>query len=360
MSIQNATTPQPSAAQSKYQSKGPARPDGADAPEEGQFCNDDFHVIATKHGWTMGSYSNNDGTTGFILTNGQSMFHFDVNGNIVLATGKPGQSGCGGKVVIHAKDHHEKADTMNIHVRGNDEQSEPDGKGGSKSSPAYSLYVEGDVSIESQGGDIGVKGDNITLNAINNLTLRAGESVNIEAGEGQGKINAVGSDINVDSSFTRFTTSGGFYVDGSGEFSVNQKTSPGAAIGFNSVGDINHVVRGKYYMQALGDLQLESSTGHVLLRALRGGYGLDVKGDSIEKIKGKKEIEVTGKTQSPKKQQNPTLKMDLGTAPKGSLELKAAGLLDVTAVGISKINSTQLQLISKGPMKFTGSAIYLN
>jgi hypothetical protein len=360
MSIQNATTPQPSAAQDKYKNKGPARPEGSEELDEGQFCNDDFHVIATKNGWTMGSYSNQDNTTGFILTNGQSMFHFDVNGNIVLATGKPGQSGCGGKVIIHAKDHHEQTDTMNIHVRGNDDESERDGVGGSKSSPAYSLYVEGDVAIESQGGDIGVKGDNITLNAINTLTLRAGESVNIESGEGQGKINAVATDFNVDSSFARFTTSGGFYIDGSGEFSVNQKSSLGATAGINTVGDIVDVVRGSYKMQSAGDVQFESTTGHMLFRALRGGTAMDVRGDSSEIVGGKKNVKITGKSASPSGASDPVLNMELGTSPQGSLKIKAASKFEVQAIGNSTIDSSGLTISAKGPAKLTGSAVYLN
>ena len=148
MSQEKATQQKASAEQAKLQSKGPARPEGADAPEEGQFSNEDFNVIATKHGWTMGTYTNKDGSTGFILTNGQSMFHFDVNGNIVMATGKPGQSGCGGKVVIHAKDHHEKTDTFALHVRGNDDEQTKEEDGSTTKSAPYSIYVEGDVDIE--------------------------------------------------------------------------------------------------------------------------------------------------------------------------------------------------------------------
>ena len=85
MAITN--THKASAEQKKLKDKGVARPAGSENPDEGQFTNGEFNVIATKHGWTMGSYQNEDGTTGFIMTNGQSMFHFDVNGNIVMATG---------------------------------------------------------------------------------------------------------------------------------------------------------------------------------------------------------------------------------------------------------------------------------
>ncbi|CAF34276.2 base plate lysozyme [Synechococcus phage S-PM2] len=364
MSIENATTHQPSANQKKFQSKGAARPEGSSELEEGQFCNSDFHVIATKHGWTMGSYTNSDGTNGFILSNGQSMFHFDVNGNIILATGQPGQSGCGGKVVIHAKNQHQVSDSINIHVRGNDDEAEKEtgsSSGGDvKKTPAYSIYVEGDVAIESQGGDIGVKGDNITLNAINNLTLRAGESINIEAGEGQGKINMVGTDVNTDSSFVRFTTSGGFYVDGSGEFSVNQKDKPGASASINTIGDINHVVTGNYYMRARGNYQVDSDTGHILFKSLRGGTAFVVNGDSSETIRGNKRTKILGKSSGGKSQKDATYSLELGPGTNGSLGIKASSYLDIKAVGTSVIDSTLIDLKAKGAIKMNGKSIFLN
>lgn len=364
MSIKNATTHQPSANQKKFQQKGAARPEGSSELEEGQFCNADFHVIATKHGWTMGSYTNNDGTTGFILSNGQSMFHFDINGNIVLATGKPGQSGCGGKVIIHAKDHHEQTDTYNLHVRGNDDEAEREGSaasgGAPKKTPAYSIYVEGDVAIESQGGDIGIKGDNITLNAINNLILRAGENINLESGEGQGKINVVATDVNVDSSFARFTTSGGFYVDGSGEFSVNQKDKPGSSASINTIGDVNHVITGKYMIRSTGDMQFESTGGHLLHKAVRGGMATVVNGSSSETVRGTKKIKVLGKSSSPKGQADPPLKLDLGPGSQGSLDIKAASYINVKAVGASVIDSTVIDLKAKGALNLNGKSIFLN
>lgn len=364
MSIQNATTHQPSANQKKFQNKGAARPEGADNLEEGQFCNDDFHVIATKHGWTMGSYTNSDGTTGFILSNGQSMIHFDINGNIILATGKPGQSGCGGKVVIHSNNHHESTGSYNLHVKGNDEEAEKEGSaaagGDTKKTPAYSIYVEGDVALESQGGDVGIKGDNITLNAVNNLVLRSGENITLEAGEGQGKISMVATDIEADSSFARFTTSGGFYVDGTGEFAVNQKDKVGASASINTIGDINHVVEGKYMMKSSGDMQLETTTGHLLFKAVRGGTATIVNGSSTEEVRGTKKLKVLGRSTSAKGQKDPTYLMDLGPGTKGSLEIKAASFFKGKFVGTSDFDTTLLNVKAKGAVKINGKSIFLN
>ena len=359
MSIENATQHQPSPEQKKLQAKGPARPEGADAPEEGQFSNEDFNVIATKHGWTMGTYTNKDGSTGFILTNGQSMFHFDVNGNIVMATGKPGQSGCGGKVVIHAKDHHEKTDTYALHVRGNDDEQTTEEDGSTTKSAPYSIYVEGDVAIESQGGDVGIKGDNITLNAVNNLTLRSGENINIEPAEGQGKVNVTAADINMDSSFTRFTTSGGFYVDGSGEFAINQKDSVGASTSINSIGTVNHVINGDYNVRATGNIQLESDFGHLLMKTTKGGMARVLNGDDSQTVRGLKDLTVLGKSVN-LDEPPAAYKMTLGSSMKGSLEIKGASFFNATFVGASIFNSTNVNIVGKTAVTMTGKSIFLN
>ena len=359
MSQEKATEQKASSEQKKLQKNGPARPEGSDAPEEGQFCNDDFNVIATKHGWTMGTYTNKDGSTGFILTNGQSMFHFDVNGNIVMATGKPGQSGCGGKVVIHAKDHHEKTDTYALHVRGNDDEQTKEEDGSTTKSAPYSIYVEGDVAIESQGGDVGIKGDNITLNAVNNLTLRAGENINIEPAEGQGKVNVTAADINMDSSFTRFTTSGGFYVDGSGEFAVNQKDQIGASTSINTIGTVNHVIKGEYNLRATGNLQLESDFGHLLFKSTKGGMARIINGDDSMIVRGVKDMNIIGKSVNVD-EPPAALKMKLGTSAGGSLDINAASFVNIKAVGASIFNSTNINLIGKTAITMTGKSIFLN
>ena len=357
MSITNSH--RPSSEQKKFQEKGAARPAGSENPDEGQFTNGEFNVIATKHGWTMGSYENQDGTTGFIMTNGQSMFHFDVNGNIVMATGKPGQSGCGGKVVIHAKDHHEKTDTYAVHVRGNDDEQTKEEDGSTTKSAPYSIYVEGDVAIESQGGDVGIKGDNITLNAVNNLTLRSGENINLEPAEGQGKITAVCTDFNVDSSFSRFTTSGGFYVDGSGEFSVNQKLKPGAQVAINTLGTVNQVIKGDYSLRATGNIQLESDFGHLLQKTTKGGAAAVINGNDSRSVRGLSSLTVLGKAINLDEPQA-AYKMTLGSSVAGSLDIKGASFFNALFKGSSVFSSTNINLVGKAAITMTGKAIFLN
>ena len=355
---QNSTTHQASDAQAKLQNKGSARPDGSSDLESGQFANQDFHVIAKHNGWTMGSYENTDGTNGFILTNGQSMFHFDVNGNIVMATGEPGQSGCGGKLVIHAKNQHQVTDSVNIHVRGNDEETDK-GTGGADNvnTPAYSLYVEGDVAIESQGGNVGMKGDNITINSQNTLTLKA-DSIDLMAGDGSGKINMTAADINTDSTYVKHNVDGGFYIDGSGEFSVNQKDKPGASASINTVGSIQHIATGDYKLSSRGDMQIDSTTGHVLFQALKGGASLKTKGKYVEEITGSYKGSILGKSMG--KGNDPAYLLELGAGIGGSYKMDAKGKIFIDSKLQAEINTMQLKLTCKGPITITGKPIYLN
>ena len=125
---------------------------------------------------------------------------------------------------------------------------------------------------------------------------RSGENINIEPAEGQGKVNVTAADINMDSSFTRFTTSGGFYIDGSGEFSVNQKDQVGASASINTIGTLNQVVKGDYNMRATGNLQLESDFGHLLFKTTKGGMARVINGDDSQTVRGLKDLTVLGKS----------------------------------------------------------------
>ena len=53
---------------------------------------------------------------------------------------------------------------------------------------------------------------------------------------------------------------GGFYIDGSGEFSVNQKNKPGASASINTIGSIQHIATGDYKLSSRGDMQIDSTT----------------------------------------------------------------------------------------------------
>lgn len=329
--------------------------------EEGQICNDDFHVLATQHGWTMGTYTNKDGSSGYILTNGQSIFHFDSNGNIILASGKTGQSGCGGKVIIRSDDRMESSKSVSIHVKGNDDErtkANNNGKEEVEKVPAYSLFVEGDVAIESKGGEIVLGGSNITINAANVLTLKAGEMINLEAGEGGGKVNVVTNDYNINTTFLNESVSGGRYTDGAGEVTVNQKQNPNAVNTVNTVGGVNYMVNGDYRVSVRGDYQL-SGDGNVLFSS-KAGYAGKFKGNYYEEVTGKKTEKIYGRSEDQDQQE--TYVLDIGSGTPESFKIKSASDISIDSVsGDIRFNARRnLEMKATGTIQIEGRAIYLN
>jgi hypothetical protein len=338
------------------------RPPGSEKLEEGQFCNNDFNVIATKHGWTMGTYTNKDGTSGYILTNGTSIFHFDGTGNIILSTGKPAQAGCGGKVIIRGSDNQTKFQTQSTHITGNDDQQTrtKGATGGEKVEEfaPYSLFVEGDIAIESQGGEVSVKGDNITLNATSVLTLRAGEAINLEAGQGGGKVNVLTGDYNINAAFQNNTITGGQYNDNAGEVTTNQ-ILPGTVTAVNTIGGVNYMVRGDYNVGILGDYNV-AATGNVLFGSLLGGLGIRIVGKSYEFVGGNKKSIIMGKPLSGIDPPTETFSQTIaGAAPVG-YALRTMTKIENKAVGgWSLVTAAPIDM--KGSLvTILGASIFLN
>jgi hypothetical protein len=358
-----SNTPKPSTEQAGYKDKGAPRPEGADKLESGQFCNADFHVLSTKHGWTMGTYTNKDNTSGYILTNGTSIFHFDGTGNIILSTGKPAQAGCGGKVIIRGSDNQTKFQTQSVHITGNDDQQTRTKDGSAKGTveeyPPYSLFVEGDIAIESQGGEVSIKGDNITLNATNVLTLRAGEAINLESGQGGGKVNVLTGDYNINAAFSNNTITGGHYVDNTGENTVNQVV-PGTTTAINTLGGVNYLVRGDYNVGILGDYNV-ATKGNILFGSLIGGIGTRVIGKSYEFVGGNKKSIILGKPLSGIDPPLETFSQTIGGGAPTSYALRTTQKIENKSLGGWFLKTNGLfDVKAAGVVTITGASIFLN
>ena len=331
-----------------------------------KFCSTKPTVHWVSDGWTCMSWEGADGQPGgYTVTNGQSAMFFDETGNMVFSTGVPGQSGCGGKLIINSGDQLQKANgTITIQATGpkdNETQAGSRGSGGNKSTketPAYSVYAEGGVSIESQGDDCGIKGDNIIINALKTLTLKAGEVVNIEVGDGNGKLNMYAADITMDAEFLNKNIDGHERTDGSGEVTVDQKKA-GATTSINSTGSIVHRVTGNYEIQADGRHNVRTG-GNIEFQSSAGGYSLKTAGKMYNTIFGCKEEKITGLPHpGVKDKPTETWKVSLGpnktgwklnsgngfefkflagpsslTNAAGTLDIKAGGTMTVKALSI--------------------------
>ena len=337
------------------------------AVSEGQFCSAKPTVHWVSDGWTCMSWEGADGQPGgFTVTNGQSAMFFDETGNMVFSTGVPGQSGCGGKLILNTGDQLQKANgTISIQATGpNDTEAAPGksaSKPKSKESPAYSVYAEGAMSFEAQGDDCGIKGDNIIINAVKTLTLKAGELINLEVGNGSGKINMYAGDITMDAEFLNKNINGREVSDGTGEVTTEQN-KPGATTTINTSGSIVNDVQGNYTIKTSGHYNIVAQA-NVNLQSQLGGYSLKTLGPMYNNITGFKVDDIKGvpmpnvKTKAPATWDvslGPTLggtgwnmKSAMGfthTFLKGDSSIKTAGVLDVTVAGTMTVKALSIFL----------------
>lgn len=358
----NTATQKVSSKQNDLKQQGPARPAGADELKAGQISTEACHVIAQKHGWTLATYKNEDGSSGAVMTNGEAAIHFDANNRIIIATGDPSQGGCGGQVVINSSDRLETSKTQTIHITGNANEERVKGKDGTeeiKKRPAYSLMVEGDIAIEGRG-EVSIGGDNVTIVSKNVLTLK-GTEINLEAGDGGGKVNIYAGDISKNIAFEKTVNTGGSHSEVTGEFTVNQKSNPGSVTAINTLGGVNMIVNGDYNISTLGQYQV-NSIGNILFSSTKGGFATISSGKYFSWIGGVKEENILGKsvsTTSTKPLTTYTLK--LGPNQTG-LQLNSTGSIKMQAIGADATITAPLGINLYAGKKFTAvaAAIFLN
>ena len=331
-----------------------------------KFCSTTPTVHWVSDGWTCMSWEGGDGQPGgYTVTNGQSAMFFDETGNMVFSTGVPGQSGCGGKLILNTGDQLQKANgTISIQATGAKDTEATPGKGGktkSKESPAYSVYAEGGMNLEAQGDDCGIKGDNIIINAVKTLTLKAGELINLEVGNGSGKINMYAGDITMDAEFLNKNINGREVSDGTGEVTTEQN-KPGATTSINTSGSIVHDVQGNYTIKSKGHYNIVTAA-NINMQSQLGGYSLKTLGPMYNNITGFKVDDIKGvpmpnvKTKAPATwdvKLGPTLggqgwlmKSAMGfdlKFLKGDSSIKTAGVLDVTVAGTMTVKALSIFL----------------
>lgn len=233
------------------------------------FCTGKVEVIGVHLGYMLGTYSNKDGSGGLFITDGSSCFHIDQNKNIHLQTGKTAIDGTNGGNLILGGDMVMVDGGRYLGVfTGADNESTIEGST-EKTEPAYSLKVYGDISIVAHG-DIHMKGDNVTIEAGDQLNLK-GNQVITNAADGGGKINMLSSEFTVTGKSFKCDLTTAFYVNGPEEITFNQKikadpvsgsvniNSPGATIASNTIGSKNDVVTGNYrHINTTGNTQIEA------------------------------------------------------------------------------------------------------
>lgn len=324
------------------------------------FCTGKVELIGIHLGYMLGTYSNKDGSGGLFITDGATCLHIDENRNIHLQTGKTANDGTNGGNLIHRADMiMDKCKSYSGHFKGNDDDSTTGAGGETSKNPAYSLTVEGEMDIVVHG-DANIAADNITLDAKEVLTLKGGNQVKIESGDGGGKVNTIASEITTTGKFVKYDLTSSFYVNGPEEITYNQKlksdpisgsvnvNTPAAVISSNTVGARNEVMLGNTKMLSTGNMQLEGYK--TLLRDFGGTSNVSL-GPFVQFSVGQYEGDFIGTPRENSRDINAyTLKV--GGAIGSSYKLLAS---DVNMDTPGTITGTSVSFVD-----FIGSLIFLN
>ena len=264
-----------------------AEPASGRKDDDGKFIKT-CPTAVTQDGWTIMTWrGENGGPGGYALTNGVSALLFDENGNCKTSTGKPGDTGCGGKIVRICTDFLDKGHSYAGQFTGSSQERSKEGK--TEELPTYSLHVTGETAIESVGGDVNILGDNVTIQARKTLTLKAGDAINLEAGDGNGQVNVTTAKYTVATGFYK-EVSKGHHSEIDGEYTINQKM-PGSKVAFNTAGSINAVADANYRFKVGGKYEIDGK-GNLLFKSRIGGASFRMKGTYNEQIGGTRYTEI--------------------------------------------------------------------
>lgn len=237
-----------------------------------KFCTGKVDIIGQHLGYLLGTYSNKDGSGGLFITDGTSAFHIDSLNNIHIKTGATDADGPGGgQLQLGAERLLANFNEYALEVGPVDDKSSPD-KTGTKEEKvsAYTIQVYGNADINCTDGDLKLGGKNILLDAKDVVKITAGTQVQVEAGDGGGKIDMLASELTSNTSSTTFNQTASFRIDGAEEIVFNQKVkfdptkgnisvaTPGASVATNSIGNSSNVLLGSNKITSVGNTQTET------------------------------------------------------------------------------------------------------
>lgn len=240
-----------------------------------------------------------DGASGLHIFNSVgAAFQIDGLNNIIFSAGKPSQGGCGGKMIENVQSKLTKAGSIATEVTGREDAGvlnktkNEEGNIEKEKLPAYSLKVYGDILIECVGGDVAIKGDNVTVNALSSLNLKSEKDLNIQA---NGNINMSGSNVDMKSGSFKKNLTIGEFTTGGGESSTEQY-KPGATIKNTTPGAVEYTVSGNYTVGVKGNYTLGVDGNSTIKVKKDLGYVIEGNHSSLIKGKSKEEIQGGGKS----------------------------------------------------------------
>jgi hypothetical protein len=184
---------------------------------------------------------NEEGRVTLIITtdNGQTI-NCDETGNIFIGCGKIGDDETGGQITLRPQG------DMTVKVGGRFAMEVENLLDEDK---PLSVVSYGDINVESSGGDVFLKGQNVSIRALKDLNL-IGEKVNIQGGDGAGGTVAIAANkFASDVTFIENTVSGGITNNVLGEITDRQILDPRSLRAITSSGHMK--------ITAAGDLSID-------------------------------------------------------------------------------------------------------
>jgi hypothetical protein len=298
--------------------------------------------------------------------NGQSI-HMDDTGNIFFGCGKIGEDETGGQITMRPQG------DMTVKVGGRFAMEVENMLDEEK---PLSVVSYGDINVESKGGDVFLKGDNVTVRALKDLNL-SGSTVNIQGGDGAGGVvSLVANTFKTDTTFINQTVSGGITQNVLGEATIRQILDPRACHTISSAGhlkltpssfslsvaqgnvthtiaagnltekytgNVTTAIEGNVTEQITGNLT-ESATGNYS-NTVEGNFVEAITGNVTETITGNNTISITGNhTGTVTGNTTETFTGPYAGTYSGNLTETVAGLMSTTVTGIVNITGSQINL----------------
>lgn len=204
------------------------------------------------------------------------------SGDIALIGAKPNAAACGGKFIQKTPgDEIKKIDGKSHTEIGGDKSAGDDSDESGEDSPAYSLKVYGNAYVESQGGHLSMRGENVSINAISVLALKSDKDILLQAGENGGKITMNSGTTELNTGFFNQNISGGIYKTVPSGEETTTSLDPRSSVNVVSSGNIQHKILGDYKLEVVSKANMKilgkvNPTGWDDLKAQQEGLKMSV------------------------------------------------------------------------------------
>lgn len=178
--------------------------------------------------------------------NGQSI-NMDDTGNIFFGCGKIGDDDSGGQMTFRPQgDMTVKiGGKLSMEIENMLDEEKP-----------LSVVTYGDVNVESKGGDVFLKGNNVTIRALKDLNL-FGEKVNIQGGDdGGGAVGITANTFDTNVVFINNTVTGGITNNVTGEVVDRQILDPRAIRAISTAGHLKITCGGDLSIDCAGKMEV--------------------------------------------------------------------------------------------------------